>query len=257
MIDSTGSPLENVEAMMDPNPFDPFGVQQANPIKLETDSLFDTNNDLIPEAAQDSIVKTEPEFTSSDTLLEPQSHAVVLDNEDEPNFLAEAEIIQADEKTNETEEAESAKVTLINDMNDINTGSDDSIKVNAELSEPATMSHWREVQRERLEQKDAKEKAANDKLRELAKAELDDWYGSYQRSLEKRKQDNRFVLHFNFIFIIITRPFISYNLFNSTIFSERHKKILRKSVIQLNPVKIGLKWPLTVTLSTNRLKDVI
>ncbi|XP_065347416.1 clathrin light chain isoform X5 [Cloeon dipterum] len=57
--------------------------------------------------------------------------------------------------------------------------------------EPEKIRKWREEQKQRLEEKDAAEAEAIEKLRLQAKEELDEWYKNHNEAKTKTKASNR------------------------------------------------------------------
>lgn len=188
---TSASPMEHVEANMSDALFDPFGMQQANPVPLETNDLFATNTDSTPVNNQSiiDIVSDIDQNCTSDQTHPPSVDAESNQNDELFGMMAQAgeSVVSTAIELSQTDESE---VTMIETNHQVVTKENDD-RSTPEPIEPATMSRWREVQRERLQQKDAQESAANGLLREKAESELQDWYDTYQRTLEKRKQDNR------------------------------------------------------------------
>lgn len=66
-----------------------------------------------------------------------------------------------------------------------------SSNISAVREVPEKIKKWREEQTVMLEEKDDKEKDANEKLKESAAKELSDWYLTYRESKEKTRTMNR------------------------------------------------------------------
>ena len=182
---SLASPLDEVDSLLNGSALDPVVSNSELPTLLEDDILIDSEHKTISSPVLDF---EEPAKTSPVSLLENDliSDFVPQETPEQFDTLFTANNISP---SNELTQSNSSLCNGNSPNNSLSyTSSSASM---ADRLEPEIVTHWRQEQRRRLEEKDAREEEANLKLRDQAKSELDEWYESYNRILEKRKQDNR------------------------------------------------------------------
>ncbi|CAB3362845.1 Hypothetical predicted protein [Cloeon dipterum] len=134
----------------------------------------------------------EPITAAADPVIEdlPQTNEWEVETPKE-NTAPNEESFEFVENSNELDYFESELQTQNDDTNDAYEEPAVSSAPKVMKEEPEKIRKWREEQKQRLEEKDAAEAEAIEKLRLQAKEELDEWYKNHNEAKTKTKASNR------------------------------------------------------------------